>query len=693
MQLLKRYRWSLLSFIGISLLFVSAYCWEARQLQEQLIQENQERARITDTVLNAQISQLVQLLHSFSLQKKIPDALRYPDAPLPTDLVDMAKNLMVLNNIDQFRLILPNGDERLRVDDHGHFAGKEDLQNKYNRDYFQEAIQLPPGSVYISKFDLNMEHQKLESPINPTIRLSNTIQGSDGNPLGLMVMNIKLTFLFQELKNLYPDISPYFHMLNEQGFFLIHPNPQFTWGQYFPDRAHANLKKRNPDLWNEIISKTEGFQKDSEGITIWRKVKLNVHKDNQLQIVLAPPYKLVLLRIPKPVISARLAHLRIIALASYCIFSCALIALYWLFAERRQALKIAEEAFDHAAIGMSLLKTDGTFIKVNHAMTSLIGYPGSNLIGRNFAELTHPEDLKTCQNLVKDLLAHNIRTFEVEKRYLHSNGKEIWVLQTATLVQNTKGAPLYIISQTRDLSDRILHEHQLLEANESLERSNRELEQFAYVASHDLQEPLRMVSSYTQLLAQRYEGQLDEKADKYIAYAVDGAKRMQTLINDLLSYSRVGTGNESLQPVDCESVIRDLKQTFSKLLDETQTELTTTQLPVVQARRTELTQVFQNLIHNAIKFSGAAPPQVEISARRDQNHWLISVKDHGIGIDPQYHERIFTIFQRLHKRDSYQGSGIGLSIVKKIVEDHGGRIQIESQLNQGATFTFSFPAA
>lgn len=222
-----------------------------------------------------------------------------------------------------------------------------------------------------------------------------------------------------------------------------------------------------------------------------------------------------------------------------------------------------------------------------------------------------------------------------------------------------------------------------------LENSNKELEQFAYVASHDLQEPLRMVSSYLQLLKRRYEGQLDEKADQFITYAVDGAVRMKGLINDLLSFSRVGTKGRPFDVVDCQDVLRQVMETFKITIEESQAEVTCDKLPALKADATQLGQLFQNLIGNALKFRGEAPVKIHVGVEESDDAWIFCVKDNGIGIGKEYVERIFVIFQRLHTKDEYPGTGIGLAVSKKIVERHGGRIWLESELNKGTTFYFS----
>lgn len=224
-----------------------------------------------------------------------------------------------------------------------------------------------------------------------------------------------------------------------------------------------------------------------------------------------------------------------------------------------------------------------------------------------------------------------------------------------------------------------------------LERSNTELEQFVYVASHDLQEPLRMVSSYVQLLARRYKGRLDDDADDFIAFAVDGARYMQTLINDLLTCSRVGTRGKPFEPADCEAVLEQTLTNLQIVIEDSGAVVTHDVLPTVMADGSQLVQLFQNLIDNAIKFRGGEPPRIHISAEQKGDEWIFSVRDNGIGIDPEFFERIFIIFQRLHGVNEHSGTGIGLAICKKIVERHDGRIRVESEPGKGSVFYFTIP--
>ncbi|WP_378785205.1 ATP-binding protein [Nonomuraea fastidiosa] len=232
---------------------------------------------------------------------------------------------------------------------------------------------------------------------------------------------------------------------------------------------------------------------------------------------------------------------------------------------------------------------------------------------------------------------------------------------------------------------------------EELRRSNGELEQFAYVASHDLQEPLRKVASFTQMLEQRYADRLDDRARQYIHFAVDGAKRMQALINDLLDFSRVGRVTGGRTPTESGAALDRALDNLSAAIEESGATITRDELPTVLGNQTQLTQLFQNLIENAVKFRSEEPPRVHIGVRRDGGMWEFRCSDNGIGVEPKYADRIFLIFQRLHARDVYPGTGIGLALCRKIVEYHGGRLWLDGDATgpggHGATFRWTLPAA
>lgn len=258
------------------------------------------------------------------------------------------------------------------------------------------------------------------------------------------------------------------------------------------------------------------------------------------------------------------------------------------------------------------------------------------------------------------------------------------------LVKGQVTSPV-LVRTIRYAIERKRAEETLRRTTEELARSNAELEQFAYIVSHDLQEPLRQVMNYTQLLTERYQGKLDAKADKFIMYIMDGVTRLQTLIKDLLTYSRAGRKDISFQLTSIQEIVQQVMFDLEISLKETGAVITCDPLPTIRAVPSQMRQLWQNLIGNALKFRSTEPPRIHISAKPQTTHWLFSVQDNGIGIDPQHAERIFGVFQRLHTRVEYPGTGIGLAICKKVVEFHGGRIWVESQLHQGATFYFTLP--
>ena len=261
----------------------------------------------------------------------------------------------------------------------------------------------------------------------------------------------------------------------------------------------------------------------------------------------------------------------------------------------------------------------------------------------------------------------------------------VWVARNLTEQKDS------VVWVARNITERKHFEHELQQLNQELERSNQELEQFAYVASHDLQEPLRMVISFTQLLSQNYAGQLDDQADQMIGFAVDGATRMQQLIQDLLSYSRVGTQAKVLEQVDGNQIVATAIANLQLSIQESETTLNLGTLPTLTTHPLQLTQLFQNLIGNAIKYRDDAAPIIDIGYQLEKDNYLFWVKDNGIGIDPKHADRVFMVFQRLHTRKEYSGTGIGLAICKKIVDQQGGRIWVESNLDQGSAFFFTLP--
>jgi len=313
----------------------------------------------------------------------------------------------------------------------------------------------------------------------------------------------------------------------------------------------------------------------------------------------------------------------------------------------------------------------------------LLGQKVKNIIPDGFAERLIADDARTAA----EALAQQIGT-GIELSGRRKDGSEFPLELMLSPLESAGG--ILVTAAIRDISVRKAAEADLRQNVQDLNHSNQELEQFANIASHDLQEPLRMVASYTQLLARRYKGKLDSDADEFIAYAVDGASRMQRLIQDLLAYSRVGSKSGSMREISSENALLQALQNLRGVIQDSGALVTHEALPAVIADEIQLIQLFQNLVGNAIKYQNSGIPRVQIAATRNgAKRWTFSVKDNGLGIEPQYFEKIFGMFQRLHKREEFAGTGIGLAICKKIVERHGGRISVESQLGMGSTFRFA----
>ena len=342
---------------------------------------------------------------------------------------------------------------------------------------------------------------------------------------------------------------------------------------------------------------------------------------------------------------------------------------------------------------MVVVNVSGEIVLLNVQAETQFGYSRDELVGQKVKNII-PEGF--AERLIADgtrsaaeALAQQIGT-GIELVGRRKDGTEFPIEIMLSPLESAEG--ILVTAAIRDITERRKSEEHLVKTVWELKRSNDELQQFAYVSSHDLQEPLRMVSSYTQLLAKRYKGRLDSDADEFITFAVDGCNRMQGLIQDLLTYSRAGTNGKALHEISSEDALRVALTNLRPTIEQSGAVVTHDSLPAVTTDAPQLTQVFQNLVGNAIKYRGHEVPQVHVSATNNGgDEWIFSVRDNGLGIDPQYFERIFIIFQRLHGREEFEGTGIGLAICKKILERLGGRIWVESRPEKGSTFYFALP--
>ena len=359
--------------------------------------------------------------------------------------------------------------------------------------------------------------------------------------------------------------------------------------------------------------------------------------------------------------------------------------------ERKETEAKYQGLLEAAPDAMVVVNQDGNIVLLNvqaekrfgYRRDELVGQKVKNIIPEGFAERLIADGTRTAA----DALAQQIGT-GIELKGRRKDGSEFPIEIMLSPQESSDG--MVVTAAIRDITQRKTSEEHLAKTMEELQRSNEELGQFAYIASHDLQEPLRMVASYTQLLSRKYKGKLDADADEFISFAVDGARRMQGLIQDLLAYSRVGTKGRGLVDTSSEEALQQSLSNLRGAIEASGAQVTHDPLPGVLADRSQLIQLFQNLVGNAIKYQRTGIPTVHISASRNGGKkWIFSVQDNGMGIDSQYFAKIFDMFQRLHKREEFDGTGIGLAICKKIVERHGGSISVDSKLGQGSTFRFA----
>ena len=350
--------------------------------------------------------------------------------------------------------------------------------------------------------------------------------------------------------------------------------------------------------------------------------------------------------------------------------------------ELREQYRAITEAINDVIV---TIDTTSVIRSINPAVQNVFGYTRDELIGESLTTLMpagYPEEHHAAVERYLETGERRLDWDYVELPGQHADGSEIPLALSFSEIEYR--GDRYFTGVLRDISRRRTYQRRL-------EESNERLEQFAYAASHDLQEPLRMVTSYLQLLERRYGDELDADAEEFIEFAVDGAERMREMIDSLLEYSRVDTRGDPFEAVDLDAVLAEACQDLQVKIEETDAEIVAGDLPTVSGDRSQLTQVFQNLLSNAIEYSGDSPPEVHVSAEPAGDEWIVSGRDHGIGIDPDDQDQIFDVFQRLHTQDEHSGTGIGLSLCRRIVERHGGEIWVESELGKGATFSFSLP--
>jgi PAS domain S-box-containing protein len=367
---------------------------------------------------------------------------------------------------------------------------------------------------------------------------------------------------------------------------------------------------------------------------------------------------------------------------------------------------LVENVVDYAIL---MLDTEGYIVSWNAGAERIHGYGSEEITGRHLSRFYPPEDAQSRRPEKALKIAAAEGRFEDEGWRMRKDGSRFWGSVVLTALKDNKGRLQGFVKMTRDTTERkkadeeirelnasleqrvTMRTEELLASNEALRQSNEDLNQFAYAASHDLQEPLRMVALFSQMLQSAYSGRLDSEADQYISYVVNGATRMEQLLKDLLAYSQAGSSTEGpAQPLDCQAVMEKVMLNLQIATEQNGASVTWSDLPTVPAHEVRMVQLFQNLVGNAIKYRGLESPKIRVSASPRKMGWMFCVEDNGIGIDPEYAQQIFGVFKRLHG-PKYPGTGIGLAICQRIVERYGGRIWVESKLGEGSRFYFTLP--
>jgi len=650
--------------------------------------------------------------------------------------------------------VADGGLELVRVDRLGEggairIAGQDDLSLKGHTPYFLEALTRSHGEVILSEIELNRENGEISLPHIPVIRALTPVYTSDGEVFGIIVINQDIQSLMETLATVRDQTHTYF-FTNSKGDYLYHRDKgrtfRFEYGDSsrlqddFPELGEA-YSKDGEFLQTEVI--TRG---DETSMLCLRKIAYGETSTEILGIVVMDNFDQVL-EISQTV--KRRASLIVVVLVMFGIFAAFLlarrisrpfvsishtlsrfkdgeevnesslpvemageagqlarafrtmlarvrdqrVALEKEVVVRTNAENEARAVVESASDAILTLDNRGNVLSFNPRAVAVFGYEVEEIVGKSAKVLIAPEHHKLFYSYLEGYrrtgraqIVENAREF----RGLRADGVTFELELTVGAVEDVERNKL--IGIIRDIGERKRVERELTHSHEELARSNADLEQFAYVASHDLQAPLRTIISYNQLLAVSLGDQLDEDCKSYMSYIVDAGTRMRRLLRDLLLYAQTKQANARPQPVSLQEVFDAVVEDLGADVGEGQAELSCDELPTVMGDLTQLRQLLQNLVGNGIKYSTAAVPRVHVGAQLQGEHWLISVKDNGPGIDSSHFERIFDIFQRLHSDDSQEGTGIGLSICKRIVERHNGRIWVESQLGEGSTFFFTLKA-
>lgn len=641
-----------------------------------------------------------------------------------------------------------NGKEIVRVDRYGPKASirivpEPELQDKGDSGYFKNTISQEKGSIYLSPIELNRERGGIIEPIQPIIRAATPVYDTNNEPFGIIIINYDISKAFNDLINV-SDVERTYYITNEKGDYLSHPDInkifRFDYGDHsnalddypiFSSVLDADWKNNYTDIYHDPTTNIES------AISL-RTVQYNPFEPKEKIGIIAIDDINEVKAISDVVL--RQAYMMIIFLISIAIMigvwmarklSDPILNFTQMLKEinpddpnpvlpphtkgeagelarefkkflseirlKKEALRVSEERFhmvveaiDEYAIVM--LDENGCITLWNKGAERLHGYTQDEILGKHYSCFFPEEQIENKCPLEILKLAKENGSYEEEGKRVHKDGHLFIANDIITTIRSDDGEIKGFAKITRDISDRKKAEDEMRELNISLERSNQDLEQFAYIASHDLQEPLRTISSYTKILKDRFHDQFDEQSLELMQFTIDGTKRMQTLIKDLLLFSRVNAETYVEESVDLNITFLRIVEDLKSLITNSNAVITKDDLPLVQGNNTKLRQLLQNLIGNALKYQdNSRTPTVHVGVEQLNDYWQFSVRDNGIGIEKKDFQKIFTVFQRLHGKRDYSGNGIGLALCEKIVNQHEGKIWLDSVLGEGTTMFFTIP--
>jgi len=717
--LVTRFIGTLLPFIAL-IVSITILLYNIEASNEKKIIENKEEdvigalSKIIISDFNFVAADLIVLVEGVAIQKMFDDSAN-------AKLTVSNKFLLLATQrkiYDQIAFLNEKGMEVIRINFDNEIASivpEKKLQNKLQSYYFKDIFKLKRGEIYISPFDLNVEHGKIVLPVKPIIRFGTPVFDINGNKRGVVMFHYLGKEILEDIEMATIQSPGRIMLLNSDGFWLKGINPEDEWGFMYKDRKYRTFKNLFPDEWKLLSSAESGSFYTPNGLFTFSNIypfidginsNMNKTSSKSTKLQAKKYHWKIVSYVPNNILNSHSNTIldNLIKLNSWLLIFLGFIA--WLVALISLKRKLAEkeinrlaaivESSDDAIIGKT---PEGIIFSWNKGAEILYGYSPEEVIGKPVSIIIPAELHENLENFYAKIKQgesiHHYETIRIKK-----DGKRIVVSLTLSPIKDEKGKIIGISAIARDITNRKIAEKKLKETMINLERSNKELEQFASIAAHDLQEPLRKIQMFGDRLKTKYTDILSEQGQDYLCRMQNAATRMEALITDLLTLSRLTTRAQPFIIVDINKTIKDVVSDLEAQIKETDGSIEIQELPVIEADPIQMHQLFQNLISNSLKFHQINDKPVvqiyskisdEVQGNSDNSNCQIFVKDNGIGFDEKYGERIFVIFQRLHNRQEYKGTGIGLAICKKIVERHGGHITAKSIPGKGATFIITLP--